>query len=77
MCNICGERLEYQRNHMAVVVFRNRAAEHLVGFRHCLSSVARLMAPRLHVVRRALDALAAAHDGAAQMIDTSTVRFVG
>src|SRR6185369_14030700 len=43
-CNIRGERLENQWHHIAVVVFRNRAAEHLIRFRHCLSSIARLNA---------------------------------
>ena len=32
-------RLEDQRNHIAVVVFRNRAGEHLVSFQHGLSPV--------------------------------------
>ncbi len=34
-CDIRGVRLENQRHHVAVVVFRNRASEHLVRFPHC------------------------------------------
>src|SRR6202040_672349 len=43
-CNIRGVRLENQRHHIAVVVFRNRAGEHLVSFQHGLSPVTHLMA---------------------------------
>ena len=41
---IHGVRLENQRRHIAVVVFRNRSGEHLVGFQHGSSPFTRLMA---------------------------------
>src|SRR5258705_12521216 len=41
--NILGEVLEYQRDEIAIVVFRDRTSKHLVGFRHCFFSCRRTL----------------------------------
>ena len=44
-CKIGGVRLENQRNHIAIVVFRDRSGEHLIRVQHGYR-------PRLHLLAR-------------------------